>query len=141
MTTAVDSSVLWTVFNDEPDAREWSTALLCASREGELVVCDVVLAEIAPAFASREQTLETLDQLGIRVDRLNADSAFEAGRIFRNYRREGGPCTHLIPDFLIGGHALCQSDQLAAVDRGYLRRYFPKLKLLTIHTGSDRGKK
>ena len=37
----------------------------------------------------------------------------------------------MIPDFLIGGHALRQSNRLAAVDRGYLRRYFPKLKILT----------
>jgi predicted nucleic acid-binding protein len=135
MITAVDSSVLWIVFNDEPDAAEWSATLLDAAREGELIVCDVVLAEIAPAFDSLPQELEILEQLSIRFDRLNADSAFQAGRIFRNYRREGGPRTHMIPDFLIGSHALCQSDRLATVDRGYLRRYFPKLKLLNPRSG------
>jgi predicted nucleic acid-binding protein len=131
MITAIDSSVLWAVFNDEPSATEWSKTLIDASREGELIVCDVVLAEIAPAFDSKKQALDTLEQLGIRFDGLSIDAAFEAGRIFKTYRQEGGPLIHMIPDFLIGSHAICQSDRLAAVDRGYLRRYFPKLKILT----------
>jgi len=41
----------------------------------------------------------------------------------------------MIPDFLIGSHVLRQSDRLAAMDRGYLRRYFPKLTILTPRQG------
>jgi predicted nucleic acid-binding protein len=102
-----------------------------ASREGELTVCDVVFAEIAPAFDSRQQALDMLQRLGVRFDPLNEDAAFGAGCVFEAYRHEGGPRTHMIPDFLIGSHALRQSDRLAALDRGYLRRYFPELKILT----------
>ena len=91
MITAVDSSVLWTVFNDEPGAVDWSRALLDASREGELTVCDVVFAEIAPAFDSRQQALDMLQRLGVRFDPLNDDAAFEAGCVFKAYRQEGGP--------------------------------------------------
>ena len=36
----------------------------------------------------------------------------------------------MIPDFLIAAHAQVQANQLAASDRGYLRRYFPDLALL-----------
>jgi predicted nucleic acid-binding protein len=36
----------------------------------------------------------------------------------------------LVPDFLIGAHAQRQADRVAAVDRGYLRRYFPRLRIL-----------
>jgi predicted nucleic acid-binding protein len=36
----------------------------------------------------------------------------------------------MVPDFLIGAHASLQADRLAAADRGYLRRYFPTLRLL-----------
>ena len=131
MITAVDSSVLWAVFNDEPGAEAWSRTLINAARAGELVLCDVVLAEIAPAFDSCRQALDLMGQLGIRLDPLNEEAAFEAGHLFKKYRKEGGPREHMIPDFLIGGHALCQAGQLAAEDRGYLRRYFPKLKVLT----------
>jgi hypothetical protein len=53
-----------------------------------------------------------------------------AGEIFKAYRRAGGPREHLIPDFLIGAHAQVQASQLAASDRGFLRRYFPKLKVI-----------
>jgi predicted nucleic acid-binding protein len=130
MITSIDSSVLWTIFNDEPQAEAWSRTLVGASREGELVLCDVVLAEIAPVFDSEKQALDTLEGLGIRFDAINTQSAFEAGQVFKRYRQEGGPRRHLIPDFLIGAHALHQCNRLAAIDRGYLRRYFPRLTLL-----------
>ena len=131
MITGVDSSVLWTVFNDEPDAEAWSRKLIEASREGELVLCDVVLAEIAPVFDSAEHVLDILERLGIRFDPINPNTAFQAGQRFKRYRQEGGPRRNLIPDFLIGAHGLHQCNRLAAVDRGYLRRYFPTLKLLS----------
>lgn len=38
----------------------------------------------------------------------------------------------LIPDFLIAAHAQIDCDRLAAADRGYLRRYFPDLPVLTL---------
>ena len=40
------------------------------------------------------------------------------------------PRQHLVTDFLISGHAQIQADRLAAMDREYLRRWFPKLATL-----------
>jgi predicted nucleic acid-binding protein len=71
-----------------------------------------------------------LQDLQIEYEPLSADAAILAGVIFKSYRRSGGPREHLIPDFLIGAHAMRQADCLAAADRGYLRRHFPKLKVM-----------
>jgi predicted nucleic acid-binding protein len=130
MRLAIDSSVLLSIVNDEPEAERWMDALVRARRQGQLVICEVVYAELAPAFETRAALDETLSDLGARLDPVAADSAWLAGQTFRRYRRDGGPREHLIPDFLIAAHARVQADRLAASDRGYLRRYFPDLPLL-----------
>ena len=132
MRTAIDSSVLWSVFTGESDAKSWVKLLIGARAESSLVICDVVFAEIAPLFPSLRELEARLDLLGIEYDAVQPMSAFMAGDIFKEYRRQGGPRTHLIPDFLIGSHALNQADRLAAMDRGYLRRYFPSLRILAL---------
>jgi hypothetical protein len=37
---------------------------------------------------------------------------------------------HLVPDLVIAAHAQLQANRLAAIDRGYLRQWFPDLRLL-----------
>ena len=130
MRTAVDSSALWSVFKFEAGAHAWMDVLVSARRESELVNCDIDFAEIAPRFGSRGELEVRLAALGIEFDPIDPASAFLAGEIFREYRGQGGPGTRLIPDFLVAAHALKQADCLAARDRGYLRRYFPSLRVL-----------
>ena len=130
MRTAIDPSVLWSLLKGEADAPRWQQTLEQAALEGDLIICPVVVAEIAPAYTSEEDLMEDLDRLTISYDPIRPAAAFKAGQIFKSYRRAGGPRTALIPDFLIGAHALVQADRLAAADRGYLRSYFPTLKLL-----------
>jgi predicted nucleic acid-binding protein len=128
--TAIDSSVLLAIFNAEADGASWMEVLLQARREGQLVICEVVYAEVAPAFASEEGLKEALARLGVYFLPVSAAAAWRAGLSFRAYRDAGGPRAHLIPDFLIAAHAEIQTDRLAAVDRGYLRRYFAELTIL-----------
>ena len=130
MRTAIDSSVLWCLLNGEAEAPGWRKTLERVSREGELVICPVALAEISPAYASAGDLMEDLERLAISYDPIRPSAAWKAGQIFKSYRKAGGPRQTMIPDFLIGAHALVQADRLAAVDRGYLRAYFSTLKLL-----------
>jgi predicted nucleic acid-binding protein len=96
-----------------------------------LVVCPVVFAECSVGFSSLAEARTRFDSLGMLYDAFSPESAWMAGQTFLEYRKNQGPREHLLPDFLIAAHASVQADRLAAVDRGYLRIYFPDLALLS----------
>src|SRR3990170_53311 len=104
MITAIDSSILLCVFKDEPSASRCLDLMEHAARTGELVICDIVVAEAGALFGSFADFQGTLMKLGIRYDAIAEKTAHYAGLIFRHYRQEGGPRDCLIPDFLIGAH-------------------------------------
>jgi predicted nucleic acid-binding protein len=130
MITAGDTSALLSIFVDEPDGPAWLDLLMAARREGPLIVCETVVAEVAPEFANVHGLGEALRRLGVTLEHSTLESAHLAGQVFLAYRKQGGPRDHLIPDFLIAAHAQVQANQLAADDRGYLRRYFPGLRVI-----------
>ena len=130
MKTAVDTSVLLAIREKESGYEKWEAALQCAAEMGGLCVCPVVFAELSPGSRSAVHLLSQLNLIAIEYDEISAEAAHLAGKIHWTYRREGGPREHLVPDFLIAAHAQTQCTQLAAIDRGYLRRYFPGLKIL-----------
>ena len=131
MRTALDSSVLILLSRRQPGWEAWRNCLQRAVAEGELLISPVAFAEFSIAYPSREAALADLDRLHIFYDSISPEAAYLAGQIFLRYRRMGGPRLHLIPDFLIAAHASVQADRLAALDRGYLRTYFPDLPILS----------
>ncbi len=135
MRLALDTSILLTIFNHEPGAEVWMEALVTARRRGQLILCEIVYAELGPAFGTQSELDMALATLGTRLDPIGADAAWLAGQTFGRYRKSGGPRQHLVPDFLIAAHAQTQADRLAARDRGYLRNYFPDLPLLEPQAG------
>jgi predicted nucleic acid-binding protein len=128
--TAVDTVALIAIDQGESNAEAWVECLADARAEGALVICDVVAAEFYAVVMNDGEFLATLSDLGIQFSAPSIEACRMAGRIFRDYRDGGGPRRHLVPDFLVAAHAMVDCDRIATADRGYLRRYFPKLRVL-----------
>lgn len=131
MRTALDSSVVILLQRHELGWEKWRDALTQAAEEGPLLISPVAFAECSAGFDSAEIALRAFELIQVHFEPISHESAYLAGQTFLRYRREGGPRRHLIPDFLIAAHATVQAERLAAVDRGYLRAYFPDLLLLS----------
>lgn len=129
MISAVDTSVLLDVFlPDErhgPRSKEW---LRNAYDRGAILVCDVVYAELVPAFEGRSKLDEALREINVTISPIDTSIAYEAGLRWLRYRQAGGPRTRIISDFLIGAHAIALADAFITRDRGFYETYFPELR-------------
>ena len=131
MITAVDSSVILDVLTGDPGTASASlSALRKASQEGRLIVSESVVAEVRPAFESNALFEEFLGDWGLEFTPSTLRSSIRAGEMLqqmltRKKRQEG----RILPDFLIGAHALEHADRLLVRDRGFLRDYFTELAL------------
>jgi predicted nucleic acid-binding protein len=59
------------------------------------------------------------------------EAAFLAARAHATYRERGGSRPMILPDFLIGAHALVENLALLTRDGRRYRQAFPGLKLIT----------
>jgi predicted nucleic acid-binding protein len=130
VTTAVDSSVLWAIAKGEEDGAAWLDQLMVCRAEGRLVACDIVWAEIRPAFPTAATHAHFLAQIGVHFDPSDAAVANLAGEIQDRYRKSGGKRLRLIADFLIGAHAVVRASRLATKDDGFFREQFRKLTVV-----------
>ena len=130
MKTAVDSSVLLDIVKGAPGAAAAQAALEAALAHGSLCVCAVVVAELGRYFTSETDLRDFLQACQIDHDPLTLEAALEAARIMRGYAKNKGPKERVAPDFLIGAHALRQTDGLLTTDGGFFRQYFDGLAVI-----------
>jgi predicted nucleic acid-binding protein len=98
--------------------------------EQRLIVNEIIYAEISGQYESAEAVTDLLEALRMRTVRLTLDECFRAGVAFRDYRRNGGPRTTILPDFLIGAQASVRGWSILTRDTKRFSTYFPEVELI-----------
>lgn len=139
MVTAVDTNVLSTLlFGKQSELEETKSLLKQCHKEGEVVICPIVFAELVAAPKVNEQLIDTfLRDIFVKVNwTLNETVWRQAARAYQSYahtRRkqqdDTGP-RRIVADFVIGAHAMLHADRLLTFDKRLFSSAFPKLNLL-----------
>jgi hypothetical protein len=141
-----------------PNAAQIQSSLQCLSdidSKDQLIISEVVFAELGSQFLSFKDIIKFLRDTGITLVQSNENSLFEASRAWKIYtgrkkntiaclscgkkqklecnscQREISFRQHILSDFLIGSHAKILADRLITRDRGFYRTYFKDLKIYT----------
>jgi predicted nucleic acid-binding protein len=129
--TLVDTNVLLDVLTEDPEWLTWSLVSLGAAAEvGPLFINPIIYAEVSVRFSSIEDLDEALPLTDYRRLPLPSAAGFLAGKVFRDYRRNGGARTSTLPDFFIGAHAAVEDLTLLTRDSTRYRTYFPSVTLI-----------
>jgi predicted nucleic acid-binding protein len=156
MITSVDTNIILDVLIPGEPFGESSKMLLDHHlSKGNLIICEVVFAELAAGFSSREELESFLSDTGMKIVCSNEESLFLAGSRWASYARKNAgkkflcgkcgnaveatcpKCTamltkrlHVLADFLIGTHALVHADCILSRDLGVYKTYFKDLKVV-----------
>lgn len=156
MITAIDTNILLDILIPDEAHSLGSKRLLdrCLER-GQLVICEVVYAELSSQFPSERELRNFLLDTGIRLIHSSREVLYLAGERWRTYsrKREGTTqCPHcgekisitcprchqtvalrdrILGDFIIGAHAFLHAELLLTRDRGFYHTYFKELRIET----------
>jgi predicted nucleic acid-binding protein len=129
--SSVDTNILIDILEPDPTYGPSSKeALKGCLHQGSVVACEVVWAEVAVAYGHAvEKAVEALTNMGIQFSAMTLEATLEAAKSWHKYLRKGGARRRIAADFLIGAHALTQSDRLLTRDKGFYRTYFKGLRI------------
>jgi len=129
----IDTNILIDITTRDPVWFEWSRSQLrnAAISDDEVVINDVVYAELSVRYRDLEALDTALESSGIVLVPTPRAALFLAGRSFERYRAAGGSRSGVLPDFFIGAHAVVANGQLITRDMRRFRTYFPGIELIT----------
>ena len=130
----IDTNVIIDVLAKDPQWFDWSrNQILLGANRGEGFIDIIVIAEISRNYETLAQLHANIAPLSLQVADFGEDAAFVAGQVFSRYRKhrgDGAP-SKVLPDFLIGAHALTLDASLLTRDPRFYKAYFPDLTLIT----------
>jgi predicted nucleic acid-binding protein len=126
----VDSNVLIDLLANSPLWGSWSFRQIDRASQEGLVINQIVFAETAAYFLDFHEMDRVLSSFKVTREELPWHAAAAAGLVHVKYRRRGGVRDRVLPDFLIGAHALAKGHRLLTRDARRYRTYFPKLDII-----------
>jgi predicted nucleic acid-binding protein len=128
----VDANVLLDVITADPIWCTWSTEALQRHLDaGPASINAIVYAEIAFVVERIEDVDNLLPSHLYRYLSIPREASFLAARAHAAYRERGGQRQMILPDFLIGAHALVAGIPLLTRDQRRYRQAFPGLTLIS----------
>jgi predicted nucleic acid-binding protein len=127
----VDSNIILDIFTEDPKWFDWSANQLEQLAEHHILAINpIIYAEVSVRFDKIEDLEEALPSSQFSRFPLSWESAFLAGKVFKEYKGNGGKKSSTMPDFFIGAHALIEGMLLLTRDVSRYKMYFPKLELI-----------
>jgi predicted nucleic acid-binding protein len=127
----VDSCVLLELITADPGRETWSAEQLRAAlAAGPVWINPLIYAEVAFAYARIEDVDAVLPRHLYDYRPLPREAAFLAARAHADYRERGGQRVTILPDFLIGAHAVIEQVPLLTRDVRRYQQAFPGLQLI-----------
>ncbi|MCF6367726.1 type II toxin-antitoxin system VapC family toxin [Rhizobium halophilum] len=135
MAVLVDTNILVDIAVRDPVWLAWSRgALAKLAARVPLIINPIIYAEFSVRYRDMNEVEALLPAEEFRREGLPWAAAFAAGAAFSIYRQAGGARERVLPDFLIGAHALIRGYSIITRDPKGYRRYFPDVPLITPKT-------
>jgi len=135
MSTLIDTNILIDIYQPGSEWEAWSASRLEeAFVAGSVFINQIVAAEIAPEFTTIEKHEAALRATFIHREDIPWQAAFLAGKAYRDYRSRRGIRERILPDLIIGAHAVVKGHTLLTRDARRYRTYFPELDIIAPDT-------